>query len=86
MATFDFNFRHYISLSSFGLFIILSCAKITSCAKPNVIIFFADDMGFGDLPVYGHPTSYSPSLNKLANNGLVFTQFYVSSPICTPSR
>ncbi|PIK51048.1 putative arylsulfatase A-like [Apostichopus japonicus] len=32
------------------------------------------------------PTSYSPSLNKLANNGLVFTQFYVSSPICTPSR
>ena len=54
--------------------------------KPNIVILLADDVGYGDLGVYGHPTSSTPNLNKLAAHGLKFTQFYVSSPICAPSR
>ncbi|XP_072169148.1 arylsulfatase A-like [Diadema setosum] len=53
---------------------------------PNIVILFADDVGYGDLEVYGHPTSSTPNLNKLAEGGLVFTQFYAGSPVCSPSR
>ncbi|XP_030847610.1 arylsulfatase A-like [Strongylocentrotus purpuratus] len=54
--------------------------------RPNVIILFADDLGYGDLQVYGHPTSSTPNLNRLARDGKVFTQFYAAAAICSPSR
>lgn len=54
--------------------------------RPNIVILFADDLGYADLEVYGHPTSHTPNLNQLATSGLLFTQFYVSSPVCSPSR
>ncbi len=66
--------------STFAL--IISC-----CAKPpNVVVLFADDLGYGDLPSYGHPTAYAPNLDHMAANGLKFTQFYASFPVCSPSR
>ena len=43
-------------------------------------------LGWGDLGVYGHPTSTSPNLDKMASEGLVFKQFYSASPVCSPSR
>ena len=43
-------------------------------------------LGYGDLGVYGHPTSHTPNLDKMASEGLVFTQFYTASPVCSPSR
>ncbi|XP_033120432.1 arylsulfatase A-like [Anneissia japonica] len=55
-------------------------------SKPNIVILFADDLGYGDLEVYGHPTSSTPNINQLAENGLRFTQFYSASPVCSPSR
>ena len=58
----------------------------TASSKPNIVILFGDDVGYGDLEVYGHPTSSTPNLNKLAAEGLRFTQFYVTSPVCSPSR
>ncbi|XP_065912186.1 arylsulfatase A-like [Dysidea avara] len=60
---------------------------ITSCLeKPNIVILFADDLGWGDLGCYGHPTSTSPNLDKMAAEGLKFMNFYSTSPICSPSR
>ena len=53
---------------------------------PNVVILFADDLGYGDLGAYGHPTSSTPNLDQLAREGLVLTQFYSASPVCSPSR
>ncbi|XP_071478782.1 arylsulfatase A-like [Diadema antillarum] len=53
--------------------------------KPNVIIFLADDLGYGDLACYGHPTSQTPNIDSLAQSGMKFTQFY-ASPLCTPTR
>ena len=54
--------------------------------QPNIVLLFADDLGYGDLSYYGHPTSNSTNLDALASEGLVFTQFYTASPVCSPSR
>ena len=43
-------------------------------------------LGWGDLGYYGHPTSSTPNLDQLASEGMVFTQFYSSAPVCSPSR
>ena len=53
---------------------------------PNFVILFADDMGYGDLACYGHPTIRTPNLDRMAGEGMRFTQFYCAAPVCTPSR
>lgn len=53
---------------------------------PNVIIVLVDDLGYGDLASYGHPTMATPDLDRMAAEGLRFTQFYAAAPTCTPSR
>eukprot|EP00943_MAST-04B_sp_MAST-4B-sp1_P004964 g4964.t1 len=55
-------------------------------SKPNVLIFFADDLGYGDLSDYGHPTTSTPNLAKLASKGVKFTQWYSAFHVCSPSR
>lgn len=54
--------------------------------KPNFIIIFADDLGYGDLSSYGHPTIRTPHLDQMANEGQKWTNFYVGASVCTPSR
>jgi arylsulfatase A-like enzyme len=54
--------------------------------RPNVVIIFADDLGYGDLGCYGHPTIQTPHLDRMARAGTRFTSFYVAAPVCTPSR
>lgn len=53
---------------------------------PNVLFILADDLGWGDLACYGHPLLRTPHLDRLASEGTLFTQFYVDSPVCSPSR
>jgi arylsulfatase A-like enzyme len=53
---------------------------------PNLIILFADDMGYGDASCFGHPTLYTPNIDRMAYEGLKFGQFYTAYPICSPSR
>lgn len=53
---------------------------------PNVIILFADDLGYGDLGCYGHPTIQTPNLDRMASEGMRFTEFYSAAEVCTPSR
>lgn len=55
-------------------------------AKPNVVIIFADDLGYGDLGCYGSPTIRTPNLDRMAAEGLRFTDFYSAAEVCTPSR
>lgn len=54
--------------------------------RPNVLFIFTDDMGAGDLGCTGGTEVKTPALDRLAAEGLRFTQFYVASPICSPSR
>ena len=54
--------------------------------KPNIIILFCDDLGYGDLSAYGHPTIRTPNLDRMAAEGMKFTNFYSGSPACTASR
>ncbi|MCG2460649.1 sulfatase [Flavobacteriaceae bacterium F89] len=53
---------------------------------PNFVIIFADDLGYGDLGIYGHPTIKTPNLDKMAMEGQKWTNFYVGASVCTPSR
>ena len=78
------NFIHKLLI--FFLLLQISCNSGLKKKPPNFIIIFADDLGYGDLGSYGHPTISTPYLDKMASEGLRFTQFYVGSSICTPSR
>jgi N-acetylgalactosamine-6-sulfatase len=63
------------------------CAGGWAGAKPpNIVFILADDLGWGDLGCYGHRDIKTPNLDRLASQGALFTQFYVSSPVCSPSR
>ncbi|MBR6789374.1 MAG: arylsulfatase [Oscillospiraceae bacterium] len=54
--------------------------------KPNVVIIYADDLGYGDLGCYGAEDVKTPSVDALARSGLRFTDGYSTSPVCTPAR
>ncbi|HOK76408.1 MAG TPA: sulfatase [Verrucomicrobiota bacterium] len=57
-----------------------------AATKPNIVIILADDLGYGDLGCYGSPTIRTPNLDRMAAEGLRFTDFYVAAEVCTPSR
>ncbi len=54
--------------------------------RPNIVFILVDDLGYGDLGVYGHPHIHTPHLDKLAGEGIRFTDFYSPSPLCSPAR
>jgi len=64
---------------------ILVCSA-SVFARPNIIIIFADDLGYGDLSCYGHPSLATPHLDQMADEGQRWTDFYVAAPVCSPSR
>lgn len=54
--------------------------------RPNIILINCDDLGYGDLGVYGSAVNKTPALDRLAAEGMRFTDFYMASPVCSPSR
>lgn len=54
--------------------------------RPNFVVIFTDDQGYQDLGCFGSPTIATPHIDRMAAEGMRFTDFYVASPICTPSR
>ncbi len=81
-----------ISMKRF-LFLLLCFASVCLCPsmgaaaeKPNLIWIMADDLGYGDLGCYGQKVIQTPSLDRMAREGIRFTQFYAGATVCAPSR
>ena len=68
------------------LFSFLFVAGTLYAAKPNFVIIFTDDQGYGDLSCFGSKTIKTPNIDRIAQEGRKFTSFMVASPVCTPSR
>lgn len=66
--------------------LLFSCSNSLEYKKPNIILVFIDDMGWADLSCFGNKDAKTPNIDKLALEGISFEQFYVNSPICSPSR
>jgi uncharacterized sulfatase len=81
------------SLTLRGFLIVLATAATFAAGKdavpskrPNFVFILIDDMGWGDLSCFGNQSIKTPNLDRLAQEGVRFEQFYVASPICSPSR
>ena len=78
------------------LFLIIAIAAFSSCSnnqskntivkQPNILLLLADDMGYGELGCYGQEKIKTPTLDRLAQNGMLFTDFYAGNAVCSPSR
>ena len=71
--------------------ILTGCATSTSVKtksdkKPNIIVIYLDDLGYGDIGAYGAKAIKTPNMDMLANGGIKFTNGYATSATCTPSR
>src|SRR5262245_50369170 len=74
----------------FQISLLLAFANTTpvqaAAKNPNIVIILADDLGYGDLSCYGHPTIRTPNLDRMAAGGMRFTDFCRSACVCTASR
>ena len=75
--------RIYVASLAWAVLALLSSIAE---AKPNIVVIFCDDMGYGDLGAFGHPTIQTPNLDRMAAEGQKWTSFYAAAPVCTPSR
>ena len=66
--------------------LLLATCTYEPPTPPNVIIMFVDDLGYSDIGVYGSPDYATPNLDRMAEEGVHFTDFYVSQPVCSASR
>jgi membrane-anchored protein YejM (alkaline phosphatase superfamily) len=62
------------------LFLVLIATTLFANKKPNIILVFADDLGIGDLSCYGQMMTQTPNLDKMACEGIRFTNFYTGTP------
>jgi len=61
-------------------------AKVPDSVKPNIIYILADDLGYGDLSCYGQKRFKTPNIDRMAHEGMLFTQHYAGCTVCAPSR
>lgn len=83
--------RQYLVLFFMVIFAV-SCAEqkeekdIAKASRPNIIYILADDLGYGEIGVFGQERIETPNIDKLAKEGMIFTQHYTSAPVCAPAR
>ncbi len=74
------------TLTPFAAALLLAAAAYGAERKPNIVLIFTDDQGYGDLGCFGSSTIRTPHIDRLAREGRKFTSFMSASPVCTPSR
>ena len=83
----SFNINLFVSVILLPVLLVNSCKNSPeSSTQPNIVIIFCDDLGYGDLGTFGHPTIRTPNLDQMAEEGQKWTNFYVGASVCTPSR
>src|SRR5688572_11132565 len=73
-------------IAALAFVFLLETPAAAQSTRPNVIFILSDDQGVSDLNCYGSKDLYTPNLDKLAANGVRFSQFYAAAPVCSPSR
>ncbi|MHC4104058.1 MAG: sulfatase-like hydrolase/transferase, partial [Planctomycetota bacterium] len=95
MKILNFSRRKFLKAMSIGITTLTAngCAGINqltggkeSGGQPNIIFILADDMGWAELGCYGNKFNETPNLDKLANQGMRFTEAYAAAPVCSPYR
>lgn len=68
--------------------LLIQCLSVfgQSNDRPNFVVVFCDDLGYGDIGAFGSPMIRTPNIDQMAAEGQKWTQFYVGDPVCTPSR
>jgi arylsulfatase A-like enzyme len=79
-------FRAIITLLLWSTGMLLPAAPASAAARPNIVLIYADDLGYGDVGCYGATRVKTPHIDKLAAGGLRFTDAHATSSTCTPSR
>ncbi len=74
------------ALLTVALMLVPATVPQACAAPPNVVLLFADDLGYGDVGCFGAKDIRTPNLDRMAREGMRFTDFYVSQPVCTASR
>ena len=74
-------FKHFVAV----VFVLFTAASFAA-ERPNFVLFLADDISWDDVGCYGHPTLETPHIDELAENGLRFTNAYLTTSSCSPSR
>src|SRR5688572_3251497 len=85
------NRRQFVSAALAGAGVAAMAPKISLAQRrhkgqPNILFILADDLGYGDLSCYGRPDYQTPTLDRLAEEGVRFANAYSASPLCTPTR
>jgi arylsulfatase A-like enzyme len=89
----DGNLLHKVAalpgLAMLGMLLQVPCAELIAAdenPRPNIIFIMADDLGYGDLGCYGQQRIQTPNIDRLAAEGLRFTDYYAGASVCAPSR
>src|SRR5262249_24433440 len=83
------SMKHSFSMSLLplaGLFLSAPASLAQEPKRPNVIFILVDDMGYADLGCMGSKDIRTPNIDRLAKEGVKFTNFYANAPVCTPTR
>jgi len=82
--------HHIVRMGCAGAAVIVLCTVAAAAwsaeRPPNFVVIYADDLGYGDLGCFGHPTIRTPHLDRTPDERLRFTEFYSAACVCTPSR
>ena len=68
------------------LLLALTVFTLKAQDQPNIVFILADDLGYGDLGCFGHPSIETPELDRMASEGIRLTSFYAAAPVCSPAR
>ena len=76
----------YNFIVTFLSFFVFKSVLLLGDERPNFVVILCDDLGYGDISCYGNKIIKTPNIDRLASQGIRFTDYYSPSPVCSPSR